>query len=156
MSDEQIENAVALFKKHGIRVMLQNMIGLPNTTFENDLETLEFNVRCQPDYAWVSIFQPYPKTQLGEYAVKIGQYKGDFSDIGSNFFDSTPLELPHANKLANLQKLFAFAVQNPDLYQQGAIHRAVLTNDPNAKEVFRVIYKRVRKEADRVLYGMEL
>ncbi|MEK6820378.1 MAG: radical SAM protein, partial [Nanoarchaeota archaeon] len=91
MSREQIVEAARLIKHAGIKLMLQNMIGLPEGNLEKDLETLGLNVACQPECAWVSIYQPYPKTRLGEFCREKGFYSGDFSDIDPNFFDRTVL-----------------------------------------------------------------
>ena len=156
MSDEQIIGAVEKLKAANIRVMLQNMIGLPFTTLEDDLKTLELNIRCAPDYSWCSIFQPYPRTALGERCVKEGVYTGDFSDIGSSFFDTSPLNIPHKNEVANLQKLFAIAVENPDLYHNGVLLQWIRMPYEETREQFTLAYKEFRKEADRRLYGFSL
>ncbi len=157
MSNETIKNAVEYFEGlTDIRVMLQNMIGLPGTTLENDYETLELNIQCNPTYSWVSIFQPYPKTELGKYAQKIGQYKGDFSNLKNNFFDSSPLDIPHANEVANLQKLFAFAVKNPDIYRSGLLDTLIRVPAAEVKDKYTKIYTDLRNKSDQELYGMKI
>ena len=156
MSNEQIFNAVELFKKYDIKVMLQNIIGLPFTTLKNDFETLELNIKCQPDYPWVSIFQPYPKTALGQRCVDEGVYHGDFSDMGSNFFDGSVIDIENKNEIVNLQKLFAIAVKNPDLYYSGVLQKLIELPCEVTRKKFEEIYKSYRKKADEVLYGFEL
>jgi radical SAM superfamily enzyme YgiQ (UPF0313 family) len=156
MSNEQIYNAVNLLKKSGIKVMLQNILGLPFSSLKNDFETLELNIKCQPDYAWASIFQPYPKTELGERCLKEKIYTGDFSDLGSNFFDKSMLNIANKNEIANLQKLFAIAVKNPELYYSGRLQKLIELPYKKTKERFAEIYKSFRKKADRILYGFDL
>jgi len=156
MSDDTIVNAVELFRKYGIKTMLQNILGLPGTTIKNDFETLELNIRCQPDYAWASIFQPYPKTYLGRYSQEIGEYTGDFSDLGSSFFDVSPLNFSHKNEVANLQKLFAFAVQNPVIYESGLLHVLIYLPYEQMKDRYCNLYRALRKQSDKTLYGIEL
>ena len=156
MTNEQIYNAVTLLKQNGIRIMLQNILGLPFTSLENDFETLELNIKCQPDYAWASIFQPYPKTELGERCVKAGIYKGNFSDIWDNFFDQTILEINNKNEIANLQKLFAIAVKNPEIYYSGRLKRLIELPYEETKEKFTNAYKTFRNRADKILYGVDL
>lgn len=156
MSNECIVNACHLFRKYDIKTMLQNILGLPGTTLENDLETLELNIACKPDYSWVSIFQPYPKTWLGEYCQKNGYYSGDFSDIGNSFFDVSPLNLQHKNEIANLQKLFALAVQNPCIYYSGQLRTLIKQPYEKTCGLYTEIYRNLRKKSDKVLYGMEL
>jgi anaerobic magnesium-protoporphyrin IX monomethyl ester cyclase len=156
MSDEQIYHAADLLKKYGIKTMLQNILGLPFTKLKNDFETLELNIRCQPDYAWASIFQPYPKTELGEECVKSGIYKGDFSDINNNFFDSSVLDIENKNEIANLQKLFAIAVKHPQLYYSGRLQRLIQLPYQDNREKLGKMYNDFRRRSDRILYGFEL
>ncbi len=158
MSKEQIINACRLLKKHKIKFMLQNIIGLPGGSLEADLETLELNIACQPDYSWVSIFQPYPGTQLGKYCIEKGFYSGDFSDLGSNFFDSSKLNFSeeYKNQLANLQKLFAIFVEYPELYHLGLLDIMINWSSSETKEIYEKAYREFRKHADRRLYGFDL
>jgi radical SAM superfamily enzyme YgiQ (UPF0313 family) len=158
MTKEQITNASALLKKYGIRFMLQNIIGLPEGSLQKDLETLELNIQCQPDYSWVSIFQPYPKTILGEYCKQKGFYTGNFDDLDSNFFDSSKLNFPeeYRNQLSNLQKLFAVAVEHPDLYHSGLLRALIDLPSSSTREIFAKFYRDFRKKGDEKLYGFSL
>jgi len=158
MSDECILNGIRLLKQYGIKVMTQNILGLPFTTIDDDIKTLKLNQLCKPTYAWASIFQPYPRTLLGERAKKAGYYTGDFSDIGSNFFDKTPLNLPemHKTQIANLQKLFAVAVELPEFYPEEVVHETICK--PGFAEKPEIIegYRRFRKMKDEELYNVKL
>ncbi len=156
MTNSQILNAMELFRGVGIKTMLQNILGLPFTTLKNDMETLELNIECKPDYAWASIFQPYPKTELGERCIKEGVYTGDFSDLGDNFFDCSRLNIENKNEIAVLQKLFAIAVENPDLYHSGALEKMLKMPYEENRERLMKMYKDFRSKADRILYGFDL
>lgn len=156
MSNEQIYNAVSLLKKYNIKIMLQNILGLPFTSLKNDFETLELNIKCQPDYAWASIFQPYPRTELGDRCVREGVYTGDFFDIDSNFFDKSILNIKNKNEIANLQKLFAITVKYPQLYYSGLLNKLIELPYRSTKERFTELYKEFRKKADKILYGVDL
>ena len=46
------------------------MIGLPGETLEQALKTVDLNARIKTDYPWCSIYQPYPETELGTYALE--------------------------------------------------------------------------------------
>jgi len=155
ISNQQIKDAIALLKKANIKVMAHNILGLPFTSLGNDFETLELNIECQPDYAWAAIFQPYPKTKLGERCVEEGIYTGDFSDI-NNFFDTSLLNIDNKNEIANLQKLFAIAVKHPGLYSSGILQELTQMPYEQTKERFTRIYKDFRKKADKELYGVDL
>jgi radical SAM superfamily enzyme YgiQ (UPF0313 family) len=158
MNLKEILTASELLREAGIKSMLQNIIGLPTGSLENDLETLELNIQCKPDYAWVSIFQPYPGTKLGEFCKKEGFYTGDFNDIGNNFFDSSRLNFSqeYKNQLSNLQKLFAVAVEHPDLYKSGLLRSLIDLPSEHAKVIFNKFYKDFRKKGDKRLYGFDL
>jgi hypothetical protein len=109
---KKVREASELLSEYGIMLMLQNIIGLPTATIEDDLFTLECNIKYRPTYAWVSIFQPYPGTELGEQCKAEGWYKGDYSDISDSFFDTSYLEIDpvYREQLEVLQKVFAFCV----------------------------------------------
>jgi anaerobic magnesium-protoporphyrin IX monomethyl ester cyclase len=91
------------------------MIGLPTSTLEDDFETLALNVQARPSYAHVFIFQPYPRTELGEFTREQGWMVGTFDDIGEVAWDHSVLEFGAAHKrgLAVLQRFFAIGVEWP-------------------------------------------
>lgn len=115
MSKEQILRACQLLRAAGINVMSTNMVGLPTGGLEDDLETLKLNIECQPAFANAFIFQPYPRTQLGELARRDGVMEGTFDDISVSAWDSSVLRFPEGEKrqIENLQKLFAITVEWP-------------------------------------------
>lgn len=112
-SNEDVYLAARLLKREKIALILQNIVGLPSATIEDDLDTLEVNIRSRPAYSWVSIFQPYPATELAKYCEKEGIYTGNYSEIGDNFFDKSVLNLTelHKEQVACLQRIFAFCVE---------------------------------------------
>jgi len=118
MSREQILEASRIFRQHGIAFMTNNMLGLPTGSLETDFETLELNVQCRPSYANVFLFQPYPKTELGEWACQEGWMIGSFDDLSGSVSDDTILRFgseSEKRQIENLQKLFALAVEFPSL-----------------------------------------
>ena len=112
-SNEDVYIAARLLKREKIALILQNIFALPSATIEDDLDTLEVNIKVRPAYAWVSIFQPYPKTALANYCEKEGLYDGNYSEIADNFFEGSVLNLTDEYKMqvACLQRIFAFAVE---------------------------------------------
>ena len=65
-SNEHILLAASLAKRHGIKISLYNMIGLPTETALEFSDTLKINQEIQPDFHATSIFFPYPGTKLYE------------------------------------------------------------------------------------------
>jgi radical SAM superfamily enzyme YgiQ (UPF0313 family) len=118
MSRDEILGAAEMLRRHGIAFMTNNMLGLPTGTLENDFETLDLNVQCKPAYANVFLFQPYPKTALGEWAYKHGWMMGSFDDLSGSVSDDTVIKFgseEEKRQIENLQKLFALGVQFPSL-----------------------------------------
>jgi radical SAM superfamily enzyme YgiQ (UPF0313 family) len=117
MSTEQILEAAHLFHDGGLHFTTTNMIGLPTSTLEDDFETLALNVQARPAYAHVFIFQPYPRTELGEFTREHGWMVGTFDDIGEVAWDHSVLEFAdeHKRGLAVLQRFFAIGVEWPRL-----------------------------------------
>ncbi len=114
----EIIEAARLLRAHGIRVVTYNIVGAPTETWEETLETLRLNQEIQPDYAQVSIMQPYPGTEIHEIAVRERQLvdsEQEFDEIEPFNYGSTPLRLPHRREVANLQKFFYLAVRFPRL-----------------------------------------
>jgi radical SAM superfamily enzyme YgiQ (UPF0313 family) len=116
IGNDQIVAACRLLSDHGIRILADNMVGLPGTGMETDLETLHLNQRCGVDYALAMIFQPYPRTELGRRAEEMGVFDGDLDRIEESYYLTSPLRhrSPRSRRhVENLQKLFALAVETP-------------------------------------------
>jgi anaerobic magnesium-protoporphyrin IX monomethyl ester cyclase len=63
-SNQDVTEAVNLAKAYGLRVNIYVMIGIPGETTADFRETIECVRTCQPDWVYLSIFHPYPGTQL--------------------------------------------------------------------------------------------
>jgi radical SAM superfamily enzyme YgiQ (UPF0313 family) len=116
MSREEILGAAEILRQHDIAFMTNNMLGLPTGNLETDFETLELNAQCRPAYANVFLFQPYPKTALGEWAYEHGWMMGSFDDLSGSVSDDTVINFgseAEKRQIENLQKLFALGVEFP-------------------------------------------
>ncbi len=139
MSDEQIIEASNLIRRAGIELLTTNMLGLPGASLGHDLETLALNHACKPAYANAFLYQPYPRTELGDYARNGGYVEGALDDIDPSAWErsvlrfSTPEE---KRQIENLNKLFALAVEWPRI--TGLVLR--LTKLP-PNPLFRLAYK---------------
>jgi len=69
---KQIEDAVALCKKYGIATGGTFIIGSPEETEEDMLQTLQFIKKLKLDKFAFYTLSPYPATPLWDYAVKEG------------------------------------------------------------------------------------
>ncbi len=71
-SNQDIVNAVKAARRHGMQVGIYNLIGLPGETPRDFRRTVEVNRLCQPDWFLLSVFFPYPGTELYERCTKLG------------------------------------------------------------------------------------
>ena len=117
MSREQILNACRLLHEGGLNFTTHIMLALPTSSLEDDFETLQLNIECRPVYAHAFLFQPYPRTELGEFAREEGWMIGSLDDISDVAWDKSVLEFPEKEKrqMENLQRFFAIAVEWPRL-----------------------------------------
>jgi len=117
MSNEQILNACRLLKKYRIKIVTQNMLGLPGENIEGSFETILFNAKCKVDFPGFSMFQPYPGTLLSDYAINNGFFEGNFDKLSSNYLSSSPLNYCREEKrqLENLLKLGTMTAKLPFL-----------------------------------------
>ncbi len=69
LTDKQIINAAELLMKYNIKFRAYCMIGIPGETTENAFETIELNVKIKTPYPWPSIFVPYSKSEIVNYAI---------------------------------------------------------------------------------------
>jgi anaerobic magnesium-protoporphyrin IX monomethyl ester cyclase len=106
--------AVETLKRHGLNCTLEVMIGLPTTTLDNDLETLDLCIKCQPTYANAHIFSPLPGLELTDLAIQNQEFEGDF-DAVDDYYGATSLKLDHASELNNLEHLLSLSVRFPAL-----------------------------------------
>jgi radical SAM superfamily enzyme YgiQ (UPF0313 family) len=116
MSDETIIEACRIIKSAGLKILADNMLGLPGAGIETDWKTLELNRRCGVDYPLAMIYQPYPGSALGAYAVEKGFFDGDFEKIEYNYYLRSPMAFRNAkekNETENLQKFFAILTEAP-------------------------------------------
>ncbi len=112
ISNGDVISAIAMFDRYGIRARMQNMIGLPlGNSLEDALNTLQFNMRHRVTDSWCSIFQPYPRTALGQYCVDNGFTSPDrLRHCSESFFDESRLDVDHKPELYALQKLWYFII----------------------------------------------
>ncbi len=115
ISEKQTVDACDLFNKYGIHILMGNMLGLPDETLDMAFETLNFNIRCKPTYAWVSIFQPFPRTELSNYSIEKGYFDGNLDTLDGSFYRKSALKLKDIEKMERLHHLFSVGVAFPRL-----------------------------------------
>ncbi len=73
-----IRNAIGLCKKNGIQTVGSFIIGLPQETKDDILQTIKFSRQIGLTYAQYNIFMPYPFTEAYLKGLKDGVFNKDF------------------------------------------------------------------------------
>jgi len=118
-TNERIIESVKILKKNNVKVMTQNLIGLPikNPT-KVDYDTLDFNIKLKPYFAWSSILYPYPGTEIGTMSMRMGIFDGDYEKTSISNKTGTNLKISDKKeemRINNFHKLFSLIVQFPFL-----------------------------------------
>jgi len=110
ITNQQVEDACNNCKSFGIKVRLQNMIGLPvDNPLQDALDTLAMNIKINPTDSWSAVFQPFPKTDLWKESLEMGLITEDTQAV--NFYEGTQLNIKDAEKINRLYKWWFFIVK---------------------------------------------
>jgi len=125
MSRQAIVEAGRMLDAAGIAVTSTNILALPTATLEDDFATLRLNSQARIKYAHAYLFQPYPGTELEQFARERGLLSGSMDDIGATAWDRSIIARDPAEKvqMENLQRWFALGVELPWL--EPVIRRAI-------------------------------
>jgi len=112
LTDKQIIESVSLIRKNKLRLLVYNILGAPGETAATALETFRLMKRLRPTYAWSSLLQPYPGTEIYEYASKNNFLNNNYelNNLENSYFMSSPIKNKDAKEISRLQKIFAFCV----------------------------------------------
>ena len=116
---EAFKRAARSIKDHGILLRIYNILGVPGETSETTLQTLRLNIEIRPTIAWASLCQPYPGTDLYNYALKNGFLDKDFSfdQIQKTFRNRSVFKMKDLKEITNIQKFFSLVVKFPFLFR---------------------------------------
>jgi radical SAM superfamily enzyme YgiQ (UPF0313 family) len=112
---QQIVEAGRMVRASGMHIAATNILALPTSTLEDDLDTMRLNAEAHISYAHAFLFQPYPGTELGHFTEEHGLILGTFDDIGEVAWDHSILAFEKNDKRQreHLQRLFAIGVEWP-------------------------------------------
>ncbi len=80
MSDERILEAFRLCRKYGIGTVSLNMMGFPREDFSMVLDTIKLNGRAEPGITQITVFYPFPGTELYHTCQEEGLFVTDDTD----------------------------------------------------------------------------
>ena len=113
---ESIYKAGELFKKYGVKLLTENVLGNPGESFEMAMETLQVNMKLKPIIANASIFAPYPGLKMTKYAIDKGYFDGNFDRLESTYYDSSVIKFDKKGdekKIFNLRCFFSLLTHHP-------------------------------------------
>jgi len=115
MTDEQIYRAARIVHDLGLKLYTTNILGNPGSSLEDDWQTVRLNQAVRPHATSVTLLQPYPRTEIREYAASLGLIKGTVEDIPSSYARSTVIKMEpkQRRQVENLHHLFGLLVQAP-------------------------------------------
>lgn len=149
ITNEQIIDATTYCEEVGIKIRLQNMIGLPvEDPLADAIETLEMNQRINPTDSWAAIFQPFPKTVIWQHCIDKGLMTKDTP--AQAFYEHTPLNIKDADKINRLHKWWFFAIK----YKWPIDLVEILLDTPLSKEQEEKIQEYRWNVAKKLLYEM--
>jgi len=116
LKEEDIINNSRIIKKYGIKLIITNMIGLPEETLEDAFKTVTLNQKIGADYIRTAILVPYPKTEIVDYAIERGLLPSDYSIHNfKQVLRKSLINSPYAKEFENLCALFSLTVKFPAL-----------------------------------------
>jgi radical SAM superfamily enzyme YgiQ (UPF0313 family) len=117
VSDKDIINCAGFLRKYGIRIQTSNMFCLPDETLDDALSTVKLNIKIKADFAFSTLFMPFPGTRLSDYCIQKGYLGKDFSfaDLPKSFLNHSILSLQDKDKIENVQKSSYFLIKYPVL-----------------------------------------
>ena len=117
ITDEKMIECARLLRKYGIGFATENILAIPPSTLEHDIETLALNLKCKPLYGGAKLMQPYPGTMIYNIAVRMKLFKEKNFDVLTDFTASSNLKIDNRLERENLQRLFAIVIRFPFLFR---------------------------------------
>ena len=90
LTDKMVMDSFANAKRYGLHTYGNTLLGLPGTTFTDDIQSFCFTKRLKMTVPTFGIFSPYPRTQLTDYAISLGELPAGF-DFQHRAQDQSPL-----------------------------------------------------------------
>ena len=86
MPEESIKEGCAKIMTRGMTLRIEQILAVPFSNLDTELETLRLNAEINPTMAWTSILAPYGGTNMGSIASRYGIYDRTNDDLQSSFF----------------------------------------------------------------------
>lgn len=115
LSDEKIIRCGEILNKYKIKFRVYNMMGLPTETFEDALLTVKINQKIKNPYPLVTLYDPYPGTELAKVAAEKNLLTRDIDIYAYSGNQYTESIIKTDKRILRVQKLFFYFVRFPFL-----------------------------------------
>lgn len=114
LKQQDIITNARIIKKYKIKMIVTNLMGLPDETLEDAFKTVALNQTIGADYTRSGVLIPYPKTEVVDYAIEHGLLPAAFSITSFNqVVRKSLIKSPHMREFENLCALFNLTVKFP-------------------------------------------
>jgi len=126
VSNETIIKAVGILQDRGMLIQSSCMFGLPGTTLEDDIATMDLALKSKVFMPGFGMFMPYPGTELGQLCRDKQYFTGDLEQC-SSYQQQSPLSCFDARDKRtrhNLMLLAAFVCKFP-IFRSLVVNRLI-------------------------------
>jgi anaerobic magnesium-protoporphyrin IX monomethyl ester cyclase len=114
-ADKVIIEACKNLRNMGIRATTYNVIGFPDETRENIMETIELNRKARPSSMTVAFYSPYVGTPMYELSLDKGIIPENVSCLDQKLFAKVKLDYISSEELKGLRDTFVMYVLSPKI-----------------------------------------
>ena len=111
-SVEEIVRAGKALHDAGVEMVSYNILGVPGTTLDDDLKTLELNLKARASYAATFTLAPFPGTGMYEWLLEHDYVQPISSDVNLDYYGRSMLPIDQKDERERLYYLFGAAVRS--------------------------------------------
>ena len=114
LKEEDIITNSGIIKRYGIKLIITNLMGVPEETLEDAFQTIALNQRIKADYTRANVLVPYPKTEIVDYAIEKNLLPPDYSIRNfKQILRKSLIKSSYMKEFENLCALFNLTVKFP-------------------------------------------
>ncbi len=116
LKEEDIITNAKIIKRYGIKMIVTNLMGVPEETLDDAFKTVAINQKIGADYTRAGVLIPYPKTEIVDYAIEKGLLPADYAIHNfTQIIRKSLIRTRYAREFENLCALFNLTVHFPFL-----------------------------------------
>lgn len=117
-SNRQIVDAVRRIRRHGLRVTLDFIFGVPDETPREMRDSFDLAREAEPDFVEAFSFYPFPGTELAELSLRRGIFRGEkYKNLllrgDGSFYCNEHLDHPHRSEASKYVAILSTYISAP-------------------------------------------